>query len=150
MMKATIAFIFFMLFLAGIAFVNLRGMQEMREEKPVTAEDLLATAWMPVRLGEMQLPEDTDMFLQFDVNGQVSGHGGCNRFTGAYALNNDVLQIGPLAATRMACPEPAASFELSFLDALQSATTATISANILALQNNGGDRLLRLKSIERK
>lgn len=149
-MKATIAFIFFMLFLAGIAFVNLRGMQEMREERPVTMDDLLVSAWQPVRLGEMQLPDDTDMFLQFDANGQVSGHGGCNRFTGAYEFGAAALRLGPLAATRMACPEPAASFEISLLDALQTATTTTISANLLTMRNDRGHAVLRMTSIERK
>lgn len=149
-MKATIAFIFFMLFLAGIAFVNLRGMQEMREERPVTRDELLASAWKPVRLGEMRLSDDTEMFLQFDAEGQVSGHGGCNRFTGAYKLGADTLRLGPLAATRMACPEPAASFEISFLDALQSATTTSISANMLTMRNDRGHAILRMNSIERK
>lgn len=149
-MKATVAFIFFMLFLAGIAFVNLRGMQETRVEKPATRIDLLASAWRPVRLGEMKLPDDTEMYLQLDSDGNVSGHGGCNRFTGNYEESAGRLQIGPLAATRMACPEPAASFEISFIDAMHTATNAAIAGNSLVLRNDLADVVVRLIAIERK
>ena len=37
-MKAAYGFIFFMLFLAGIAFVNLRGMQDAEESRITAAE----------------------------------------------------------------------------------------------------------------
>lgn len=33
------------------------------------------------------------------------GFGGCNRFFGSYQSSGDTLELGPLGATRMACPE---------------------------------------------
>ncbi|MFO1147270.1 MAG: META domain-containing protein [Alsobacter sp.] len=44
--------------------------------------------------------------LAFTADGQVSGSSGCNRFTGRFTLTGETLSFGPLAATRMACPEP--------------------------------------------
>lgn len=149
-MKAAFAFIFFMLFLAGIAFVNLRGMQEQSETAVTSKLDLVFSAWRPVRLGEMRLPDDTEMYLQFGADGKITGHGGCNRFFGDYDLTGEELKIGPLGATRMACPEPAMSFEISFLEAIQAAVAAAATADRLALKNDKGDTVVRLAGIERK
>jgi heat shock protein HslJ len=146
-MKASIAFIFFMLFLAGIAFVNLRGMQEQAGSVGVSTDALTASTWRPERLREMRLPQDTEMRIHFAADGNLSGNGGCNRFFGSYALTGEGLAIGELGATRMACPEPAASFEISFMDALQSASKATIAENRLVLKNSAGDTVVRLIAI---
>lgn len=139
-----------MLFLAGIAFVNLRGMQEQTDNAVTSKTDLVLSAWRPVRLGEMRLPDDTEMYLQFDAAGEVTGHGGCNRLFGNYELTDQGLTIGPLGATRMACPEPAMSFEISFLEAIQNTVSAAATADHLALKNDKGDTVVRLAGIERK
>lgn len=34
---------------------------------------------------------------------RISGFAGCNRFFGPYSLNADTLEIGVIAATKMAC-----------------------------------------------
>lgn len=149
-MKASVAFIFFMLFLAGIAFVNLRGMQENAVTAVESLDQLTHSAWRPDRLGEMRLDDATDMYVQFESDGQLGGHAGCNRFFGSYDFVDGTIEIGPLGATRMACPEPAMSFEISFLDALQSAKTLTAANNRLEFRNDQGDMVLRTVSIERR
>jgi len=138
---------FFMLFLAGLAFVNLRGMQDQSTNTVLSPEILTSSAWRPARLAEMKLDEDTQMYVQFDSDGQVSGHAGCNRFFGSYDLNDEKMEIGPLGATRMACPEPAMSFELSFLEALQSTATAALANGRLALKNDRGDTIVLMVSV---
>jgi heat shock protein HslJ len=149
-MKASVAFIFFMLFLAGLAFVNLRGMQEQSAGNAATLEELTSSAWRPQRLREMRVDDTTEMYVQFDTGGQVGGNAGCNQFFGSYELLDEKLAVGPLGATRMACPEPAMSFEITFLELLQSSTTAVTANERLALRNDQGDTLVRLVAIERK
>lgn len=148
-MKAAIAFMFFMLFLAGIAFVNLRGMGSGQGTMPVTVEMLASSAWRPERLAEMPLDAATAMRVQFEQDGTLSGHGGCNRFTGGFQIVDEVLKIGPLGATRMACPEPAMSFEIAFLDALESVTMAEAHNGRIILKNASGDALVRMVAIDR-
>lgn len=142
-MKATIAFLFFMLFLAGLLLVNLRNVQENNEGSQWSPVDLIAVAWRPTHLGEMPLPDDTRMRLQFDADGQLSGDGGCNRFSGGFQLDGEKLTIGPVAATRMACPEPIQSFEFSYYEALQAAQSVQLQDDRLVLRDNHGQPLVR-------
>lgn len=148
-MKASVGFIFFMLLLAGLAFVNLRSMQDRSDNSVVGTDRLVSSTWQPVRLGEMRIADDTRMFIQFEADGRAFGHSGCNRFTGQFDLNDGELNIGPLAGTRMACPEPAMSFELSFHEALDSASSASATEQFLTLNNALGDTVMRLTAIER-
>lgn len=149
-MKATIGFLFFMLFLAGLLLVNLRNVQNRESSGAFTLADIAAVAWRPTHLGEMPLADNTRMQLQFDAEGGLSGHGGCNRFSGNYELGNETLKIGPLAATRMACPEPVGSFEFSFFDALQSANGVEMNGDRLTILNANGDAVVRFISAARQ
>jgi heat shock protein HslJ len=147
-MKGAIAFIFFMLFLAGIAFVNLRDMQGSRIEV-VSADVLTDVAWRPTSLGEMPIDETTTMYLQFDGDGRIGGHAGCNRYFGGYRFEAGQLLFGMVGATRMACGEPADAFELTYLEALQNTRGAVRAGDRLALRDAGGETLVRYVAIER-
>ena len=147
-MKAAFAFIFFMLFLAGIAFVNLKGVQEQADIDIATPKEISIPAWRPTHLGEMRLEDNSEMFVQFEEGGQLRGHAGCNRFSGSYELEDGSLQAGPLRSTRMACPEPAMSFEISFMEALQSPAKASIVSNKLVLRTAEDGITVRFTAID--
>ena len=148
-MKAAFAFIFFMLFLAGIAFVNLKGVQEQSDARTATPTEISASAWRPTHIGEMRLDDDSEMFVQFETDGQLRGHGGCNRFFGSYELEDGSLRVGPLGSTRMACPDPAMSFELSFMDALQTPANASFFGNKLVLRTTEDVITVRFTAVDR-
>jgi len=147
-MKGAIAFIFFMLFLAGIAFVNLRDMGG-GGTAVTTAAELTDVAWRPTRLGDSTIENDTKVYLQFDSDGRIGGHGGCNRYFGGYRFDADTLIFGMVGATRMACGEPADSFEISYLEALQNTRGAMRAGDQLALRDAGGETLVRFVAIDR-
>jgi heat shock protein HslJ len=148
-MKSAFAFIFFMLFLAGIAFVNLKGVQEQSDARAATPAEISASAWRPTHIGEMRLAADSEMFVQFETSGDVRGHGGCNRYFGSYELEDGSIQVSPLGSTRMACPEPAMSFEISFMEALQSAANANLVSNQLILRSAKDLVTVRFIAIDR-
>ncbi len=148
-MKSPIAFIFFMLFLAGIAFVNLKGMNNQADTAVNSASDIATTAWRPTHIGEMRIRADSQMIVQFNLDNTVVGHGGCNRFFGDYRFVESTLKIGPLGSTRMACPEPGNSFEISFLDALQSARILAHTETRLAMRDEQGVVVARFVATER-
>jgi len=148
-LKPAVAFIFFLLFLAGLALVNLRGIQAERDSSVREAGQLTGVNWRLTHLGEMVLADDTDLTIEFDRGGKVQGFGGCNRFSGSFALQQGKLSVGPLAVTRKACPEPANSFEISYLDALDKARAAARAERRLALQDADGRTLARFVASDR-
>jgi heat shock protein HslJ len=59
--------------------------------------------------------------LAFPEAGKVEGNGSCNRFFGPVKISGDTIKLGPLASSRMACPEAVMNQESKYLNALQSA-----------------------------
>jgi heat shock protein HslJ len=76
-------------------------------------------------------------FVHFAAGGRVNGHGGCNRFGGSFTQSGEDLRIGPLAATRMACPANIMQLENDFLRILDA--TAKARATHLELTLMGAD-----------
>lgn len=73
--------------------------------------------------------------IQFDADGRVSGHSGCNAFTGPYTRNGAAIDIGPLASTRRACAEALMLQEarvLATLDAVASLVQTADGAIVLS------------------
>jgi heat shock protein HslJ len=79
--------------------------------------------WQPISIGSSPVPSDTNMFVQFKGDGQLVDHGGCNRFFGSYRITGGMIEIGPLGATRMACPGSIMALETALFNALEAADT---------------------------
>ena len=77
--------------------------------------------------------------LRFEADGQLFGHGGCNHFFGSYtAGEGGKLEIGPLGATRMACPQEIMNKEMAFM-AMLGTTASYIRRGIeLDLKDGAG------------
>jgi len=74
--------------------------------------------------------------------GRIAGSGGCNTYTGTAAASGSTLKIGPLATTQRACPDPAASVEGAYFQALGAVATFTATADALTLFDGAGKILL--------
>jgi heat shock protein HslJ len=122
-MKAILGFAFFLLFLAGIAFVMLQGRQMAQIGAPGGGSGITGIKWHPVIVGDSQVPEDSGMFIRFEVDGGIKGHGGCNAFFGSLEQTETGIAFGPIGATRMACPEPIMNREISFFEILEKTTS---------------------------
>ena len=66
----------------------------------------------------------------------VSGYSGCNRFTGSYEINGSNIKIGPLAATRMSCPEEKNAVESKMIEALTNANNFLIDDETITLKKD--------------
>jgi heat shock protein HslJ len=83
----------------------------------------------------------TQAHITFAADGSVTGHAGCNRFFGSYTVGGsdadglDSLALGPLAATKMACGEPAGVMqqEQRLLQALQGARRWLATEDLLRI-----------------
>jgi putative lipoprotein len=92
--------------------------------------ELANTYWKLISLNEtdvtMAEEQTREAFLQLrDDNKSVKGFAGCNAFTGSYSVNGNDLSVGPLAATRKACPA-GMNTETEFLQVLEEAAYYSI------------------------
>jgi heat shock protein HslJ len=92
-----------------------------------------------VRSIDGQATPSTDNYQLEFRDGRAGGRFGCNRFGGTYQVSGKVMAFGPMIATRMACPDPAMSFETNGLKVLQQPVALNwTSANRLELSNSAG------------
>lgn len=76
------------------------------------------------------------------AGGRVEGSSGCNQYTGGYTLGGDRLSLGPLAGTRMACPETVMALEQHFLAAFRGTLVVAIDGDRLTLSPASGPPLV--------
>ena len=82
--------------------------------------------------------EGTELSVVFGI-ASVGGDAGCNTYTGTYGTNGNVVRIGPLATTRMACEQPIMDQETAFLDALQGVARIERRADSTNLTDRNGN-----------
>ena len=88
---------------------------------------------------------DRPATLQFE-GGRLSGTTGCNRFFGAYTLDEDALTLQPGGSTLMACfPEALAQQEDTLLGQFSQVTGYRLDADQLTLLNDAGTVLMTLQ-----
>ncbi len=149
-MKASVGFGFFLLFLAGFALVSLKNMRDRAANTIPTVAELSAIAWRPSHIGEMAVDDDSAMFVQFEADGQLGGHGVCNNFFGRFRLEGNEIHVEPIGVTRMACAPEIMSIELSFIEALQLASTVAGVEKRMAMRNDQGQPIVRFRAIDRQ
>lgn len=92
------------------------------------------------------LVSEHKLFLNFNqIENQLSGFSGCNRFTGSYSLKSDSIKIGPLASTRMFCGATANKIESEFHQTLSKIDKIILKDGILQLFSNGKIILTAIK-----
>lgn len=98
---------------------------EITSEEMGTAslDDLMGTQWILHRLNFDQPPLVDGTISADFADGTVSGAGGCNGYSATVTSDEgQLLSVGPIAATAMACDEGAEAQEADYLAALQGAT----------------------------
>ena len=123
-----------------------------RVSPPTDAMDATASSpdalykreWLLEDIGGAGVIDNLNSPIRFNPIGTVSGHAGCNRLTGTAQIGAGSIDIGPLATTRMFCPEAVMAQEQRFLDALSKAETWQIGADgLLRMNAADGSELLR-------
>lgn len=111
---------------------------------PVLAEDdedgPLAASWVATELNGKAVDGLT---LDYTTD-KVSGTGGCNHFNGPISIEDDAIQIGPLAATKMMC-EGKSDIETQYFTALEAARSFVVEGDMLMLKADDGHVLVKFK-----
>jgi len=108
------------------------------------AGELSGSEWRPIVIGSVDVPENADIFVRFEAEGALKGNGGCNSFFGSYQISGSGLEIGPLGATSMACPEAVMERETNFMSALQAGKSFKRDRNGLSLFSENGAIVMTL------
>lgn len=93
---------------------------------------LAPSAWQVSALGATAVTAAQGLTIDF-AQTRVFGHTGCNRFTGAYTMEEGRLDFGVLATTRAACTGEAAGIETAYLRALGEVDAYRIERGTLVL-----------------
>ena len=107
------------------------------------SDPLEGTNW---RLSEWTLsslsPADFTMTAQF-AGGQISGNSGVNSYSGPCEVGpGDGFEVGDIAGTTMAGPEPAMRAETAYLTLLRQARSFVVDEGRLTLYDENGNESL--------
>jgi heat shock protein HslJ len=114
-----------------------------KEEGRVSIRDLEGPVWRMTLLDRNNpVPKKATVTAVF-ADGKISGTSGCNRYSASVqsADASEQMRVGPIAATRMACPDPIGSFEGRFLAALEDAQSFGFMVGKLVLTTKVEDRV---------
>jgi heat shock protein HslJ len=107
------------------------------------AFSLTGSEWLLEDLAGTGVIDNVQATLAFPEAGKVSGRGSCNRFFGSAKIDGNTIQLGPLGATRMACPEAVMNQETRYLNALQAADRFEWKSPYLLLHSKDAKKPLR-------
>jgi heat shock protein HslJ len=99
--------------------------------------------WLLEDLSGSGVLDNVQATLTFPETGKVAGKGSCNRFFGPAEINGDTIKLGPLASSRMACPEAMMNQEAKYLEALQAAERFEWKDPYLLIYCRGLEKALR-------
>ena len=114
------------------------GCCNCRSYQKKTRRPLVGTEGQLIQLeGRSVKAEPGTYTLPLEAEGNhLSGVGACNRLMGSYSTGERrALKIGPLASTKMACPN--LDQEQQFLRAIESTTHYDMDGPMLLLLSNG-------------
>ncbi len=110
----------------AIANENTPNSTENQQQNS-TKNPLIGTEWQLVSWTENQALSKENSTLIFEKD-RLSGSGSCNRYTAGYAVQENAMKVGLIAASRKACPEEVMKQEMLFLSALEGAKLYSINA----------------------
>lgn len=107
------------------------------EEVAVPDVALTGTKWQldSIITGETasSVPAGVVSTLMLGEDGRAQVRPGCNTGNGAFAVAGSVITFDPIAATRMACPDPAMQVEGTVLTVLDGAVDFSVDGTTLTL-----------------
>ncbi len=116
---------------------------------PDLAQSLEANPWVLDAAGSTP-PIDTDAAVTLSFDGErLSGRAPCNTYGAEYAVDEDRIDIGPIASTRMACDEATSAAERAYFEALERIERGDDHSRA-HLELLGDDVTLRFDRLERE
>ncbi|MEW2480705.1 META domain-containing protein [Mycobacterium sp. NPDC049093] len=127
------------------ATVTLRDKKVADPDRPLTGTTWQVTSLVSAQAVSTSVAlEQSKPTLTIGDDGAVSGSTGCNRITGRATVSGSpaVIEFGPLATTRMACPPEVNEVEQAVLRVLKGTVQTSIDADELKLSGTDGNGLV--------
>ncbi len=127
---------------------NEEGEESMQESNALEGQVWALENWRN-ETGEM-VPAIADSGASAEFSdGQISGNGGCNGFSGSYEQSGNELTIGQIASTLMLCtPEELGTQETAYFAHLQNAASYQVTDDRLEISNGEGEVVLTFTVLE--
>jgi len=107
-----------------------------------SSDPLNNTSWELYSIGQYSPIPGSTLTIHFE-DGQVSGNGGCNSYSGEYRVNGEKLKLERLASTLRACVDPAMmEQETIFMGVLVDAQRFEIVDGQLQIYGSDGEALM--------
>lgn len=120
-----------------IAALSIFAFMSCKSGKLQSDNPLFANKWVLSELNGTPVQTsgtDKDASISFSLSDmRVTGTGGCNRFSGTFTAKGDELSLGPLASTKMMCPDQ--KFEDAFFAAMAKVKNFEIADKVLSLKD---------------
>lgn len=85
---------------------------------------------------------DVGVSAEFDGT-TISGNAGCNSYHASYEASGNEISFGPVAGTKMACPEAETSTEARYLQLLEGVATFETSGRSMSMSDADGTPVLQ-------
>jgi len=109
-----------------------------RKDETVGAYGAADRVWALQELDGAPFPQRAT--ITFPEPGRIAGKAPCNSFSGGMTAPYPWFEAGPLAVTRMACPDMAA--EIRFFASIDDMTLSEVSGDTLILSNDSGREMV--------
>ncbi|NNL53790.1 MAG: META domain-containing protein [Woeseia sp.] len=144
-MKGMVAFGFFILFLGGLALVNLSNRVPVSKEsaRAVTLPELVRERWRLAALIDEPAAAGTAFEMQFTRGGAVSGNGGCLSFNASFELGRSAPLFRDIELFERACTEINPPPEIALMKVLRKTARITYDDRNIVLLAADQTRLAR-------
>ncbi len=114
------------------------GSKEVAPVDPDAVKNALVDkVWFCEMLFEREATGESKLTLEFMEDGTVKGNGGCNDFSGEYALKGDQLSFGPMKSTKKACSPATDEQEYTYLSFLARIHTVKVDDDEMEMFGEG-------------
>jgi len=121
-----------------VALLFVLALAACRDDETVGAYGAADRVWDLVEIDGVTFRQRAT--LTFPENDQIAGNAPCNSYSGAMTIPYPWFEAGPLAVTRMTCPDQEA--ETRFFSALGDMTLSEVAGSTLILSNDDGREML--------
>jgi heat shock protein HslJ len=93
--------------------------------------------------GSIPILNGTTITAVFGTDGKITGSSGCNNYFSSYQVSGNMITVGAVGQTKMACGSPSGIMiqETTYIAMLQNAVTYEVNDTMLVI-NTGGDTSL--------